>query len=198
MYSFNRSSLFEDVNYDNYYWFENGFTADELSDIEELTKTIEFQTANVGQHNAVTSDHRKSKIKWCPQTDSFKWVYDKLQNMIFEANEMMWKMNITHMREEIQYTEYYDNNSGGYEWHMDCGKGIQNQRKISVTVQLSDPDEYEGGNLQFLADDGKSYFAPRKRGTIVLFDSRAQHRVQKVKSGVRKSIVGWCVGPRFR
>lgn len=196
MYSFNRSSLFEDVNYDNYYWFENGFTADELSDIEELTKTIEFQTANVGQHNAVTSDHRKSKIKWCPQTDSFKWVYDKLQNMIFEANEMMWKMNITHMREEIQYTEYYDNNSGGYDWHMDCGKGIQNQRKISVTVQLSDPDEYEGGDLQF--NIGKEITAPRGKGNVVIFPSFFLHRVTPVTKGTRKSFVLWVGGEPYR
>jgi len=196
MYSFNRSSLFEDVNYDNYYWFENGFTADELSDIEELTKTIEFQTANVGQHNAVTSDHRKSKIKWCPQTDSFKWVYDKLQNMIFEANEMMWKMNITHMREEIQYTEYYDNNSGGYEWHMDCGKGIQNQRKISVTVQLSDPDEYEGGDLEF--NIGKQITAPRGKGNVVIFPSFFLHRVTPVTKGTRKSFVLWVGGEPYR
>jgi PKHD-type hydroxylase len=196
MYSFNRSSLFEDVNYDNYYWFENGFTADELSDIEELTKTIEFQTANVGQHNAVTSDHRKSKIKWCPQTDSFKWVYDKLQNMIFEANEMMWKMNITHMREEIQYTEYYDNNSGGYEWHMDCGKGIQNQRKISVTVQLSDPDEYEGGDLEF--NIGKEITAPRGKGNVVIFPSFFLHRVTPVTKGTRKSFVLWVGGEPYR
>ncbi len=196
MYSFNRSSLFEDVNYDNYYWFENGFTADELSDIEELTKTIEFQTANVGQHNVVTSDHRKSKIKWCPQTDSFKWVYDKLQNMIFEANEMMWKMNITHMREEIQYTEYYDNNSGGYEWHMDCGKGIQNQRKISVTVQLSDPDEYEGGDLQF--NIGKEITAPRGKGNVVIFPSFFLHRVTPVTKGTRKSFVLWVGGEPYR
>lgn len=196
MYSFNRSSLFEDVNYDNYYWFENGFTADELSDIEELTKTIEFQTANVGQHNAVTSDHRKSKIKWCPQTDSFKWVYDKLQNMIFEANEMMWKINITHMREEIQYTEYYDNNSGGYDWHMDCGKGIQNQRKISVTVQLSDPDEYEGGDLQF--NIGKEITAPRGKGNVVIFPSFFLHRVTPVTKGTRKSFVLWVGGEPYR
>ena len=196
MYSFNRSSLFEDVNYDNYYWFENGFTADELSDIEELTKTIEFQTANVGQHNAVTSYHRKSKIKWCPQTDSFKWVYDKLQNMIFEANEMMWKMNITHMREEIQYTEYYDNNSGGYDWHMDCGKGIQNQRKISVTVQLSDPDEYEGGDLQF--NIGKEITAPRGKGNVVIFPSFFLHRVTPVTKGTRKSFVLWVGGEPYR
>lgn len=116
--------------------------------------------------------------------------------MIFEANEMMWKMNITHMREEIQYTEYYDNNSGGYEWHMDCGKGIQNQRKISVTVQLSDPDEYEGGDLEF--NIGKEITAPRGKGNVVIFPSFFLHRVTPVTKGTRKSFVLWVGGEPYR
>ena len=49
-----------------------------------------------------------------------------------------------------------------------------------------------------LDETGKSYFAPRKRGTVILFDSRTQHRVLKVTKGVRKSIVGWTVGPRWK
>jgi predicted 2-oxoglutarate/Fe(II)-dependent dioxygenase YbiX len=61
-------------------------------------------------------------------------------------------------------------------------------------VQLSDPDDYEGGNLQLLDEAGNSYIAPRKRGTVILFDSRTQHRVLKVTKGTRKSLVGWCVG----
>ena len=52
------------------------------------------------------------------------------------------------------------------------------------------PDEYEGGNVQLLDEAGNSYIVPRKRGTIVLFDSRTQHRVLKVTKGTRKSIVG--------
>jgi len=196
MFSFNRSSLFEDVNYGNYYWFKEGFTSEELVEIEKLTKTIDFQTANVGQHNAKTSDYRKSKIKWCPQNDSFKWVYDKLGDMISEANEVMWKMNITHMREEIQYTEYYGNNEGGYEWHMDCGQGIQNQRKISVTVQLSDSSEYEGGDLEF--NLGHQLRAPRGKGNVVIFPSFYLHRVTPVTKGTRKSFVLWVGGEPYR
>ena len=71
-------------------------------------------------------------------------------------------------------------------------------RKLSFSIQLSDPDDYEGGNVQFLDEAGNSYFAPRKRGTIVLFDSRTMHRVLKVTKGTRKSIVGWTVGPRWK
>ena len=62
-------------------------------------------------------------------------------------------------------------------------------RKLSFAMQLSDPDDYEGGNVQLLDEAGNSYIVPRKRGTIVLFDSRTQHRVLKVTKGTRKSIV---------
>ena len=72
---------------------------------------------------------------------------------------------------------------------------IEMVRKLSFAMQLSDPDDYEGGNVQFLDEFWNSYFAPRKRGTIVLFDSRTSHRVLKVTKGTRKSIVGWTVGP---
>ena len=76
-------------------------------------------------------------------------------------------------------------------------ENIELVRKLSFSLQLSDPDDYEGGNVQLLAEDGSSYIAPRKRGTIVLFDSRTQHRVLKVTKGTRKSIVGWVVGKRW-
>ena len=71
-------------------------------------------------------------------------------------------------------------------------------RKLSFVLQLSDPDDYEGGNLQLLDEGGKSYIAPRQRGTMILFDSRTQHRVLKVTKGCRKSLVGWTVGPRWK
>ena len=71
-------------------------------------------------------------------------------------------------------------------------------RKLSFAMQLSSPDDYEGGNVQLLDESGKSYIMPRKKGSIMLFDSRTQHRVHKVTKGVRKSIVGWTVGPRWK
>ena len=77
-------------------------------------------------------------------------------------------------------------------------ENVEMVRKLSFVLQLSDPDDYEGGNLQLLDEVGKSYIAPRERGAVILFDSRTQHRAQKVRKGVRKSLVGWTVGPRWK
>ena len=108
----------------------------------------------------------------------------------------MWKFDLSTMNEQIQYTEYYGSNEGGYEWHMDCGEKIQNQRKISVTVQLSDSNEYEGGDLEFLGTETNTE-AFRQQGTCIIFPSFLAHKVSKVKSGTRLAIVGWIHGPTY-
>ena len=85
------------------------------------------------------------------------------------------------------------------EYHKDkLSENYELVRKLSFSLQLSDPDDYEGGNVQLLDESNRSYIAPRNRGTIILFDSRTQHRVLKVTKGVRRSIVGWVVGPRWK
>ena len=61
-----------------------------------------------------------------------------------------------------------------------------------------DRSKEDVGNVQLLDESGNSYIVPRKKGCIVLFDSRTMHRVQKVTKGTRKSIVGWTVGPRWK
>ena len=85
------------------------------------------------------------------------------------------------------------------EVHLDyLNQKTEYVRKLSFTLQLSSPDDYEGGNVQLIDDAGQSYIAPRQRGCIILFDSRTPHRVLKVTKGTRRSIVGWVVGKRWR
>ena len=196
-FGFDRNPHYVDVSYNDYYWFENGFSSEELSQIESMTSDLEFETAITGQdEEAKQSDYRKSKVKWCPQSKKWMWVYEKLHNLISEANNSMWKMDITHMREQIQYTEYYEG-GGHYDWHMDCGIGIQNQRKLSVTVQLSDSDEYEGGELEFNLG-GQYPKAKRGKGNVIIFPSFYLHRVTPVTKGTRKSFVLWVGGEPYR
>ena len=195
-YNFSDSSR-SFVDYTNYYWFESGFNSDELVNIETMTSNLDWKDAETGQDDkSKLSDYRKSKIKWCPQSDNWYWVYEKLSNMIKSSNKEMWDFELTQMREEIQYTEYYAG-GGQYDWHMDCGLGIQNQRKISVTVQLSDPTENEGGDLQFNIG-GSIITAPRIKGAAVIFPSFFLHRVTPVTKGTRKSFVLWVGGEPFK
>lgn len=196
-FTFDRNGYRSDVSFSDYYWFNNGFSPTELESIEKLTSNLEWEVAATGQDDSVSvSEYRKSKIKWCPHSDSWNWVYDKLHDMLVEANNVMWKFDLTHMRENIQYTEYYGG-GGHYDWHMDCGTGIQSQRKISVTVQLSHPDEYEGGDLEFNLG-GSVKTAPRSQGAAVIFPSFYLHRVTPITSGTRKSFVLWVGGEPYK
>ena len=167
--------------------------------------------------DALNKDKRNSKNAWIPTTHwsaGFVWHY------VERANRENFLYDIRNVDgENMQFTKYGVGEF--YGWHNDAGischykpvsvgnhhegraqdfvnENLELVRKLSFVLQLSNPEDYEGGNLQLLAEDGKSYFAPRKRGTIIVFDSRTQHRVLKVTEGIRKSLVGWVVGPRWK
>ncbi len=93
-------------------------------------------------------------------------------------------------------TRYHEEDQGHYTWHMDGGKKTAN-RKISVSVQLSDSSDYEGGNIGLFYTRNERV-ASRDRGAIVTFPSWVMHRVTPVTRGVRYSLIAWIVGPRWR
>ena len=107
----------------------------------------------------------------------------------------MWNFDIWGFQDPFQYTRYYGN-GGHYEWHADLGPGISN-RKLSCVLQLSTPEEYEGGDLQMNLGEGP-ITVPKALGTICFFPSFILHRVTPVNTGVRKSLVLWLGGANFR
>ena len=184
---------------------------------EKFDPQLQDSRVGDGNYGAVDKDKRNAKNAWVPTTH---WIAGFVWHYVQRANRENFLYDLTNIDgESLQYTVYGEGEY--YGWHNDAGltsyykpstvgnhgpeiandfinQNCEKVRKLSFSLLLSDPDTYEGGNLQLLDETGKSYIAPRQRGTIILFDSRAQHRVQKVTSGVRKSLVGWVVGPRFR
>jgi PKHD-type hydroxylase len=83
-----------------------------------------------------------------------------------------------------------------------------NIRKLSLTFVLSDPDTFEGGELQFYNGDRPMYKSNEHReqmnndmkaqGSLIIFDSRDWHRVTPVTKGVRHSVVCWSLGQAFK
>ena len=188
------------ANQTNYYWFEKGFSPEELAEIEKLVASIDFVRAQTqAEDNGLTeTEYRKSNVKWLPLTPEYKWIYDKIGDMAYEANQNLYHFDLHSMPEQIQYTEYYDHEKGHYDWHMDNGYGNLSQRKISVTVQLSDGNDYEGGDLQLWPGGTYPLVAPRGKGNVVIFPSFMMHRVTPVTRGTRKSFVLWLGGGHYR
>ena len=160
---------------------------------------------------------RNSKNAWIPTTH---WIGGWLWYYINKMNRENFCYDITDIDGgSIQYTQYGEGQF--YNWHIDAGLNTcykpqqvptggqslspdlinlngERIRKLSFSLQLSDPSDYTGGEVQFLETNGKTYFAPKQKGTLMVFDSRTPHRVRKVRSGVRKCLVGWLVGPRWK
>jgi predicted 2-oxoglutarate/Fe(II)-dependent dioxygenase YbiX len=197
-------------------WFMTDLPKDVIDIIERDTmNTSVSHSMTVG--DIVDTSVRHSQNSWIPSTH---WIGGFLYSYVLKANRENFLYDLRCIdNENLQYTQYSEGMY--YHWHNDAGiknfrkpvtvgddanglphdfiqENTEQVRKLSFSLQLSDPDDYVGGNLQLLDEDGKSYIAPRIKGSLILFDSRTQHRVTKIKEGTRKSIVGWVVGPRWR
>jgi len=180
--------LEENNNLINYYYFEKAFNDDEIKEILELSKKYNSADACVGEQ--VDYSYRKTNITWIPQTNA-SHIYQKILDLVKKANKKMWNFNLTHFKEDLQLGEYVEG-EGHYDWHMDVGEN-SSTRKLSVSIQLSDPEEYEGGELTFLINRNP-IVAPATKGTVIVFPSFFMHKVSMVTKGTRKSLVIWVHG----
>lgn len=185
----------EGINQTNYYWFEKGFSSSEIDTIVNDSLEYEFQKAIILDEGN-TDKFRKSNIKWLPFDSKWEWVIDKIISQVTEANNTIWNFDLSSIIDNIQYTEY-EGNGGHYDWHMDIGPGSISHRKISIVVQLSDPNDYVGGDLQIMTGS-EQITVPRGKGTVVIFPSFLLHKVVPLTSGNRKSLVLWVGGEHYK
>ena len=187
----------QSIDQTNYYWFENSLSNDELIWIDNLQNKYRYEKANtIGNPDDILGEIRKSLIKWLPHDSNTYILYDKFKDMMIEANNSIWKFDLATIRDSIQYTEYLEG-GGHYDWHIDIGPGSINHRKISLVTQLSDPNEYEGGDLEIWVG-GAPKKIPKQKGATIIFPSFLMHRVTPVTKGIRKSLVLWAGGSSYK
>ncbi len=188
-----------------YYWFKNGLSEAEVNQVISLASELpEAERATtIGSEDGGST--RSSMVKWIPQTDEWDWLYKRMMNLSKEANNELWKFDLKTALESIQYTEYYASENGHYDWHQDIGPGdLPSKRKVSITIQLSESEEYEGGELMICTGSNgtgqldNNMICQRGKGVAVLFPSYMMHRVSPVTKGVRKSLVLWVGGSHYR
>lgn len=178
--------------------WENGFTPEELDRIEAYCAALPQRKATISSKTEEDdfADYRQSKVGWIGLNADTEWFYDKMAWIARQLNSMFYRFDLSGFVEDMQFTVY---ESGGdhYEWHVDAGFNHTSPRKFSIVLQLTDPDQYEGGELQ-LQTSKEAVSVRRERGLVAAFPSYALHRVTPVTSGVRKTIVVWVSGPPFR
>ena len=138
---------------------------------------------------------RITSISWIPFKDMPE-MYRDIEATMLKANNNHFGFDGMRLTEVAQFTHYLT--GGFYDWHMDndvLGKHEPPVRKISMTLLLSDPSTFEGGELEFM-QNGKT--AKLKQGQAIFFASWLQHRVKPVTKGERKSLVMWFGGPSFK
>lgn len=174
----------------------------EWMELDETDQIIEY--AHAKMKNMDDPSGRSCLTAWLHETN---WLPSMLQWYIGQVNSRYFGYELVgYDNETVQLTKY--NVGDYYEWHMDEDKTPIEQmkdgggdmiRKLSFTLQLSDPSEYEGGDLEFQnpMNTEERTVVEKKRGLLTVFDSRVPHRVTEVTEGTRYSLVGWLKGGRF-
>jgi PKHD-type hydroxylase len=179
-----------------YYYFKEGLTIEEIEEIEKTVKNIEWgETSTFDEEDPKKiAKYRKSKLKWL-DPNLIPEISDKIWDMFQEANNGSWRFDVRGFTEAYQYTVYQGENKSFYDWHRDTGPD-NTFRKISATIQLSDPKEYEGGELEI--ERGSISEDCYNKGSIMFFPSITWHKVNPITKGERRSLVIWLGGPPLK
>lgn len=177
-----------------YCYWDGAFSPEELDTLMRMAASA-GQSATVGDGDVVDSI-RRSTVSWLPDDDQYGWVYARLTDVVSRINAENYRFDLTGWGEQIQLANYDSEQKGCYEWHQDFGSD-RASRKMSLVMQLTGPENYEGGNLEIMTSCNPVR-VEKRRGLIALFPSYTLHRVTPVTEGSRQSLVAWITGPAFK
>jgi len=177
---------------------DNLFSAEEIDLINLQSPKSKPNLGKVGSDYGIEKlDYRNSTISNLESSnDENCWIFERITAAISSMNKEFWNFELNRI-ETLQYSVY--NKGQFYKPHIDSLYITPDNsiRKLSFSVQLSDSDDYEGGDLM-LHTSGNPVPTSRKKGTIVFFPSYTLHEVSEVTKGTRSALVGWVTGPSFR
>ena len=208
------------MNLTNYYWWFKSVIPPKvcddiikygLSKKESMARTGGFVDRELSEKEIKDlKKKRNSDLVWLDDT----WIYKEIHPYVHEANARA-KWNFQWERSEAcQFTKYKLNQY--YDWHCDSWDTPYDSpntpqhgkiRKLSMTCQLTDGSEYEGGELEFDFRNNEPYTTEKNlrqakeilpKGSIIVFPSFVWHRVKPVTKGVRYSLVVWSIGDPFK
>lgn len=197
------ASWWLDIPHEDELWCytNNLFSAEECKNIIDIGNNPELVNLGPGIVGGGGSDSkvdegvRKSTIGWFPVHEKTHWIFMRLTDAIHNINNQFYKYDLSHI-ENLQFTVYKED-SNFYGQHIDAMYRTNASRKLSLSVQLSDPEDYDGG--EFALYTGKDpLILPKDKGTALFFPSWSLHEVKPVTRGIRYALVTWVCGPRFK
>lgn len=163
-----------------------------LNHVNEGYDFINAEVGNVGQADEI----RKCLVASLhPDT----WIVKAMTEALHQANQKHFGYDLGEWTAPTQIT-YYTRKGDFYDWHID-GNGFYEEaygmRKLSISLLLSNPSEYSGGEFD-IQDGSDTYTLKPDFATAIVFPSFYTHRVRPVTSGKRISLVNWMGGPAFK
>jgi len=187
---------------DDICWWEGFLSDDDINYILARSEWHDHNDAQIGggDQGIVDKEKRRTNISWMGVDKNNQHIWEKITNTVWSANRQFFQFDLTGCYELAQLGTYTQHDQGHYDWHTDTSLSASNSpyRKLSMSLLLSDPSEFEGGELQvkYGSDDIKQL--EQKKGRAWFFPSWMLHRVTPVTKGIRRSLVLWVGGPGFK
>ena len=178
---------------ENWAWRQSVFTPEELDTIIQIGNSTELVKAST--YGEQSDKNRKSYVTFLFPNEITNFIFARLAGLINEMNQQFFQFDLTGLEQGLQFTRY-EAPGEHYDWHIDKGY-MTAPRKLSVSLQLSDPNDYKGGEFE-MSFGRKPVKVSKERGLAVLFPSYVLHRVRPVTEGTRYSLVAWISGPPFK
>lgn len=180
-------------NQQNWAYLDNCLNKEQCNKVISLGESLLPETATT--MSGSNSNIRDSKVSWILPSQESEWLFRHMTDVVNFFNDKFFRFDLDGFGEGFQFTKY-EAPHGQYVPHIDkaFGKII---RKLSIVVQLSNPNDYEGGSLGIHLSE-KPIFVKKTQGYCVCFPSHILHGVQPVTRGTRYSLVAWITGPEFK
>lgn len=186
-------------------WVYNStyFCKEDCESLIDMSMKLPVTNAGMGFYSESTNDnYRRTKLRWIDPANNpeFQPVYQEFWKFLIQVNQHWFNFNVTHLP-PLQFTEYTEEDKSEYKSHQDVFwlNPTPRHRKITLILQLSDPNDYDGGDL-ILENVGEKPPAEniRAQGTFIAFPSFVYHSLTPVTRGKRHSLVAWFEGPKFQ
>jgi len=176
------------------------FSEPELDAIVRYGDSLALEKAELSAGGAGYDSIRETLVAWVERNPQTEFFHRRLEEAVLALNARFFRFDLSGLA-SFQYALYGGPQGGHFEWHKDYGRDPSDPgrepRKLTLSLQLSDPADYDGCELQ-VRGGHQIDTAPKARGTLVAFPANVLHQVTPISRGVRRSLVIWAVGPEFR
>jgi PKHD-type hydroxylase len=179
-------------NFSPFTYCDDFMSKKECGQVVSLMHKFKMTDAMISESGIENKSIRSTKLCSLEYKPDNLWIFKKLEDAIIQANHNCYGFELYGFHEAIQLMQY--NEGDFYDWHMDFGNKQFSNRKLSFSLQLTDPEDYQEGELEFF----RNGLAPKTQGTLILFPPFMYHRVKPILKGTRRAMVGWITGNPFK